>query len=78
MYNLTFGDWNEDLNRIEDQIKSNNGDRTRLYQMNISSYFAIITVHFKIEGFIRNKWEPFRTGCDYKAFLISHRNELNL
>ena len=105
LYNLTFGDWNEKTQRIDDRIISNNGDkqkilatiaasvlhfmevnpdafilakgstqsRTRLYQMNISSYLAIITAYFKIEGFICNKWEIFQPGRNYKAFLLRRK-----
>jgi hypothetical protein len=105
LYNLTFGDWNDKAQRIDDQIISNNGDRqkilatiaasiihfmevnpdsfilakgstpsrTRLYQMNIASYLAVITAYFEIEGFIYNKWELFQAGHNYKAFLLRRK-----
>ncbi len=110
LYNLTFGNWNEDLNRIDDRTTSNNGDRqkilatvaasvihfmernaeahllamgatpsrTRLYQININFYFAIISSYFRIEGFKHNKWELFQTGRNYKAFLLIPIKDLNL
>jgi len=105
LYNLTFGDWNEKTQRIDDQVISNNGDRqkvlatiaasvihfmeenreahifavgitparTRLYRMNLTSYLAIITTYFEIEGFIYNKWEAFQPGRNYKAFLLRRK-----
>ncbi len=30
LYNLAFGDWNEALKRLDDSIRSNNGDRDKI------------------------------------------------
>jgi hypothetical protein len=30
LYNLSFGDWNEKLNKIDDSIRTNNGDRGKV------------------------------------------------
>lgn len=30
LFNLAFGDWNEDLNKLDDSIRSNNGDRDKI------------------------------------------------
>ncbi len=110
LYALSFGDWKEKVNRIDDRVVTNNGDRqkilatvaatvvnfsmqnpgafifavgstpsrTRLYQMNIASNLTIIIPLFEVEGFIRNNWEPFQTGCNYSAFLLKPKNFLSL
>ena len=41
LYNLSFGDWNEEWNRIDDQVISNNGDRQK-----ILATIAATVVHF--------------------------------
>ena len=110
LYNLSFGDWNEEINWIDDRVITNNGDRqkilgtvatsvlhfmtensnalilamgstpsrTRLYQMNIASYSALIFPLFKIEGFSGNNWHPFETGRNYSAFLLTSRDLVSL
>ena len=30
LFNLAFGDWNEELNKLDDSIRSNNGDRDKI------------------------------------------------
>lgn len=30
LFNLAFGDWNEDLNKLDDSTRSNNGDRDKI------------------------------------------------
>ena len=30
LFNLAFGDWNEKLNKLDDSIRSNNGDREKI------------------------------------------------
>jgi len=30
LFNLAFGDWNEQLNKLDDSIRSNNGDRDKI------------------------------------------------
>ncbi|HWK06702.1 MAG TPA: hypothetical protein VNS58_23870 [Puia sp.] len=109
LYGLSFGDWKEKVNRIDDRVVTNNGDRqkilatvaatvvnfsmqnpdafifavgstsarTRLYQMNIASNLTFIHPLFEIEGFIRNNWQSFQTGCNYSAFLLKPRNFLS-
>lgn len=44
--------------------------RTRLYQMGIISRQAEITSVLNIFGFINGRWENFRSGSNYEAFLV--------
>jgi hypothetical protein len=30
LFNLAFGDWNEELNKLDDSIRTNNGDRDKV------------------------------------------------
>jgi hypothetical protein len=30
LFNLAFGDWNDELNKLDDSIRSNNGDRDKI------------------------------------------------
>jgi len=110
LFNLSFGDWNDKVSRIDDLVVTNNADkqkvlatvaatvvhftkqnpnafifaagstpsRTRLYQMAILSYLALITSLFEVEGFIRNTWELFQTGRNYNAFLLKPKKSLLL
>jgi hypothetical protein len=104
LFNLGFGDWNEELGKVDDSSRSNNNDRekvlatvaytaldftgqepgaqifvegstparTRLYQMGIANNLLEISIYFLVYGFINGRWEKFRRGRNYEAFLI-HR-----
>lgn len=105
IFNLGFGDWDDNLGRINDSNRTNNNDRdrvlatvalttidftnrfpnisifaegttparNRLYQMGISANFLEINKYFKVLGFVREKWQPFRPELNYEAFLIQRR-----
>jgi hypothetical protein len=105
LYNLAFGDWNADIQSLDDSIRTNNGDRdkvlatvaftaldftnqylntmltfegstparTRLYQMGIGNNLSEINKNFYILGLRLEKWEPFRRGRNYDAFLAERK-----
>jgi hypothetical protein len=50
-------------------IKGTTRARTRRYQMGINKYWDQIHPVFEIFGLKNNKWEPFRKGENYEAFL---------
>ena len=102
IYNLGFGDWDEENQCINGLATTNNLDRdkvlatvaetviafihdhpqaiilavgstksrTRLYQMMISKALDQISLLFYIQGYINEKWEPFRKGVNFTAFLL--------
>jgi hypothetical protein len=50
-------------------IEGNDAIRNRLYQISISKYWAEIDTVFEVYGLIDNKWQKFRKGVNYEAFL---------
>lgn len=50
-------------------IQGTSPTRTRRYQMGISKYWGVINSVFEIEGVTNGKWEPFRHGVNYEAFI---------
>jgi hypothetical protein len=50
-------------------IKGTTLSRTRWYQMGISKYWIQVEPIFEIWGLYQRKWEPFRKGKNYEAFL---------
>lgn len=50
-------------------IKGTNAARTRWYQMGISKNWEQIEPVFEIIGYREAKWEPFRKGNNYEAFI---------
>jgi hypothetical protein len=51
-------------------IEGSTPSRTRLYQMEISAHLMEIYAFFDIYGLKNGKFEKFRTGTNYEAFLI--------
>jgi hypothetical protein len=47
--------------------------RTRLYQIGISNNLSELIKHVELVGFASNKWEVFRKGVRYEAFLIKRK-----
>ena len=47
--------------------------RTRLYNMGISKYLEILSEEVLIFGFKDEKWEEFKKGNNYGAFLVKKR-----
>ena len=104
-YNLSFGDWNEVTQKLDDTIVSNNLDtlkifstvagavesflsknpgavifasgnnaaRNRLYQMNILKYQSEIKGRFVVRGSRNKKWQSFKKGINYDAFVLFHK-----
>lgn len=103
IYNLGFGDLDEDTQEVNDRINTNNDDRqkvlatvadtvmdflknhpnatifaqgstasrTRLYQINILTYWKEITeASCVIQGYVNGKWSPFEKGTNFDAFII--------
>ena len=52
------------------RVLGNTASRTRLYQMGIASFWEDISRDFEVWGKMREEWEPFRKGVNYKEFLI--------
>lgn len=105
IYNLGFGDVDDEGGQMNDTVRSNNGDRnkilvtvamtvidfmerqpgahifvegsttarTRLYQMGIVYNYPEIDRLFYIRGYCNKKWEQFKPGINYTAFMISRR-----
>lgn len=45
--------------------------RTRLYQMNILSYWKEISeASYFIQGYVGGEWKPFQKGTNFEAFII--------
>lgn len=103
VYNLGFGDLDEDTQEVNDRINTNNADRqkvlatvadtvmdflnnhpkatifaqgstaarTRLYQINILTYWKEITeARCVIQGYVNEEWRPFEKGINFDAFII--------
>lgn len=105
IYNLGFGDWDNETDDINDKTITNNEDRqkvlatvadtvinfishhpdafvfaqgstparTRLYQMGIASFYDKIIISFTVIGYVNGKWQPFKKGVNYEAFLIKRK-----
>lgn len=54
-------------------IEGSTGSRTRLYQIQIKSLWHWISQLVYVEGFVKDKWEPFRKDGSYEAFMVSLR-----
>jgi hypothetical protein len=52
--------------------------RTRLYQIEISSFYESITEIFELQGLRNGEWEMFRKNVNYSAFLAIRRKSVNL
>jgi hypothetical protein len=50
-------------------VQGTNKSRTRLYQMNINKHWERISPIFEVFGLIVERWEPFKKGVNYDAFL---------
>ncbi len=50
-------------------IKGTTAARTRHYQMGINKYWEQISPIFEVFGLKNEKWEPFKKGENYEAFL---------
>ena len=50
-------------------VKGSTASRTRRYQMGINKYWEQIEPIFEVFGLREDKWEPFRKGVNYDAFL---------
>ncbi|ACT94605.1 DUF6934 family protein [Dyadobacter fermentans] len=104
-YNLSFGDWNEFTQKLDDTIISNNLDtpkilstvafvaesflakrpgavifaagnsaaRNRLYRISIAKHLAEINSRFVVRGSCNKKWQSFKKGVSYDAFLLFHK-----
>lgn len=50
-------------------IKGSKPSKTRLYQMGISAHWPEIEKLFLVYGLLKGKWEEFKSGINYEAFL---------
>lgn len=109
VFNLGFGDWDNELQDVNDRINNNNHDRqkvlatvadtvidfldrhpyavifaegstesrTRLYQMNILTYWKEIQqASYIVQGYLNGQWQAFEKGVNFKAFII-RKNLIN-
>ncbi len=51
-------------------IQGSTSSRTRLYQMKIAGFWAVVSKQFEILGEFENEWLPFQKGVNYKRFLV--------
>lgn len=58
-------------------VEGSTPSRTRWYQMNINAFYEEISYSFELYGNRNNKWEPFRSGNNYRAFM-GRRREIPL
>ena len=54
-------------------IEGSTISRTRLYQMAIRQYFLEIDKLFDLKGLRNGKWEKFKTGINFEAFLLKKK-----
>jgi hypothetical protein len=50
-------------------IEGTDAARTRLYQININKHWERIEPVFEVFGLRGERWEPFKKGINYEAFL---------
>lgn len=51
--------------------KGSTASRTRLYQMNILSYWKEISeASYIVQGYLLGEWQPFEKGTNFEAFII--------
>jgi hypothetical protein len=50
-------------------VEGTNKARTRLYQMNINKHWERMSPVFDVFGLKDDRWEPFKRGINYDAFL---------
>jgi hypothetical protein len=50
-------------------VQGTNRSRTRLYQMNINKHWERISPIFDVFGLSGERWEPYKKGVNYDAFL---------
>ena len=50
-------------------VQGTNKARTRLYQMNINKHWERISPIFEVFGLKEERWEAFKKGVNYDAFL---------
>lgn len=58
-------------------VEGSTPSRTRWYQMNLNAFYEEINNSFQLYGNRNNKWETFRSGVNYMAF-IGHRRPFPL
>ena len=70
------------LNFIEDHpdayifMQGSTEVRTRLYQMNIRTFWKEINIWFIVRGYVDNQWQTIKQGINYSAFLLEPRKQL--
>ena len=47
--------------------------RTRLYRIGITNNYDEIGIDFELFGYIESRWEPFKKGRSYEAFLVRRK-----
>lgn len=66
----TVLDFTEPYEKIAIHAVGSTPSRTRLYQMGINAFKSEIESHFKILGYNSDKWQEFKSGLNYEAFLV--------
>jgi hypothetical protein len=52
-------------------VEGSTRSRTRLYQINILSFWSEISLNINVLGYYEGRWEAFRQGTNYDAFLAT-------
>ena len=67
VYNLAYGDWDEEAQEISDEIRTNNADREK-----VQATIAVTVLDFMA---YHQGWEPFTSNRNYKAFALKAKEE---
>jgi hypothetical protein len=73
-FNLAFGDWNETLNKLDDSIRTNNGDRDKVLAT-VASTAIDFTDRFPNAEIFTEGSTPARTRL-YQMGICSHWEEI--
>ena len=75
LFNLAFGDWNEQLNKLDDSIRSNNGDRDKILAT-VASTAIDFTDRFPQAEIFTEGSTPARTRL-YQMGISNHLEEIS-
>lgn len=75
LFNLAFGDWNEELNKLDDSIRTNNGDRDKILAT-VASTAIDFTDRFPQAEIFTEGSTPARTRL-YQMGISNHLEEIS-
>jgi hypothetical protein len=80
LYNLAFGDWNAELDALDDSIRSNNGDRDKVLAtvaftaLNFTNQFPNTLLHIK--GSTSSRTRLYQMGIGNNLLEINKNFEI--